>query len=241
MAPKISAILAAGGRGTRFAAPGTDALPKQFIELKGYPIFVWSLEALLSSPAVADAIIVSPPDMVTNVKHHLDRVRHRLHDKSVHVVPGGATRQESVYLGLLSLEERQPDYVLVHDAARPFLTTDILDRFVVQMIEKGACSTAIGVTDTIKRVEGSQVVETIDRESLMLVQTPQGGRFDWLLSAHKQAARDEKATTDDAAILEMSGHQVSIVGGAAYNIKITRQEDLVLADALASILFTDRL
>lgn len=258
MAPKIAAILAAGGMGARFAASlnaqeGASALvshkkqsaavrvPKQFLQLKGCPIFVWSLEILLASPSVACAIVVSPPDMVTEVQAHIKPLGSRFSEKKLKVVPGGETRQQSVYMGLVALEEEGPDYVLVHDAARPFLTSELLERFLACMVATGACTTALPASDTIKRVDHGKLAETLDRESLILVQTPQGGRFDWLLQAHKKAANEEQATTDDAAVLSLAGHDVSIVNGASYNVKITRAEDMVLADALAAILFADRL
>jgi 2-C-methyl-D-erythritol 4-phosphate cytidylyltransferase len=239
--PQVSVILAAGGRGMRFGAGKQNDKPKQFLELRGYPIFVWSLRTLLSSPVVADAVIVAPPDLIAPLKQQLDAVSELLHGKSVKVVPGGATRQNSVYFGLLELEGRRTTHVLIHDAARPFLNMDLVDRCTKAAIEYGAFTAGIPVSDTIQRIEGNQIIETLDRDSLMLVQTPQGGRFDWLLEGHRRALDEEKATTDDAAILAMSGHKVSIVDGASFNIKITRPDDLILADALAAILFTDRL
>lgn len=257
MAPKIAAILAAGGTGARFAASlnnprrgaasagdrsgnPSSRLPKQFLQLKGCPIFVWSLETLLASPSVACSIVVSPPDMVTEVQAHLKSLCFKFPEKRLRVVPGGDSRQQSVHLGLLALEEEKPEYVLIHDAARPFLTKELLERFVEALVATGACTTALPASDTIKRVENGKLVETLDRESLILVQTPQGGRFDWLLQAHKKAADEERATTDDASVLSLAGHEVSIVDGASYNVKITRAQDMVLADALAAILFADR-
>ena len=239
--PKISVVLAAGGRGKRFAADGDSDKPKQFLELRGYPIFVWSLRTLLSSPVVADAVIVAPPDLIAPLKQQLDSVSSFLCGKDVKVVPGGATRQNSVYLGLLELEEGETTHVLVHDAARPFLSTDIVNRCTDAAIRDGAFTTGIPVADTVQRIADGQIIETLDRDTLMLVQTPQGGRFDWLIEGHRQALDDDKATTDDAAILAMSGHRVSIVDGASFNLKITRPDDLVVAEALAAILFTDPL
>ncbi len=256
MAPKIAAILAAGGSGARFtaslqsqnqAAGGSlphavdSSRPKQFLELNGYPIFVWSLRCLLASPSVACAIVVTPPDMVTEVQGHLKVLASKFPNKKLNVVPGGDTRQASVHLGLLALEEEKPDYVVIHDAARPFLTNDLLERFLTALITTGACTTALPASDTIKRIEKGKVVETLNRESLILVQTPQGGKFEWLIKGHALAAKEEKATTDDAAILSLAEHEVSIVDGATYNVKITRAEDMILANALAAILFTDRL
>jgi 2-C-methyl-D-erythritol 4-phosphate cytidylyltransferase len=174
--------------------------------------------------------------MVAESKRQLDRYSEEFAGKSIKVVPGGATRQESVYLGLVELDnDPRPDYVLVHDAARPFITRELVERSVNGAIEYGAFSTGMPPADTIKRIEGSEIKETLDRSNLILVQTPQGGRFDWLLAAHKKAAIEGAATTDDAAILEAAGHRVSIIRGASFNLKITQPDDLVLAEALADI------
>ncbi len=250
--PVFAAILAAGGSGTRFAAgaPGTFSrsestslkkLPKQFLQLQGSPIYVWSLATLLAVPAIARVVMVVPPDMVLTVQDALVSVHSRFPQKILQVVPGGDTRQASVFCGLRALNPNPPDYVLVHDAARPFLTAEIVERVIAGVTACGACTTGVPPADTIKKIMGDTIAETLIRDELLLVQTPQAARFNWLLSAHELAAASCLATTDDAAVLENAGHRVGIVRGASFNIKITQPEDLVFAEALATIVFADRL
>lgn len=234
----MAAILAAGGRGLRF---GGGSTPKQFVELNGLPIYMWSLSTLLSNDRINSAVVVVPPDMVALMTEQLAEHESRLHGKKASVIVGGDTRQKSVYLGIQSLSHAEIDYALIHDAARPFLTGPIVDRVISAVIEYGACTTAIPPADTIKKIDAEFVAETLNRDSLVMVQTPQAGRFSWLLSAHAQAQADNYATTDDAAILEHAGHRVAIVHGAPFNLKITRPDDLILAKALATFILKDRL
>ena len=134
----------------------------------------------------------------------------------------------------------QPETVLVHDAARPFVTGEMIEETIVAAQVHGACTTALAVTDTVKRVHDGMVVETLDRESLILVQTPQAARFDWLIAAHRKARESGVATTDDAAVLEAAGHKVAVVRGASFNIKVTQAEDLILSELLANRLLKSR-
>jgi 2-C-methyl-D-erythritol 4-phosphate cytidylyltransferase len=218
-----------------------DGAPKQFIELETIPIYVWSLSTLLRHPAISRAVIAAPPAMVATVGRQLGKYVPLLHGKRVDLIPGGDTRQKSVYLGLQKLRATPVDYVLVHDAARPFLTADLVDRVITGVIKYGACTTGIPCSDTIKRVSGEQVLETVSRDNIALVQTPQAARYDWLLAAHAKCQAEGHATTDDASVLEYAGHRIGIVRGASSNIKITEPDDLVLAKALASIVLADRL
>jgi 2-C-methyl-D-erythritol 4-phosphate cytidylyltransferase len=241
-AHSYAAILAAGGRGTRLSAGASKgALPKQFMELRGNPIYVWSLTTLLAVPSIREAVMVVPPDMVQSVKDKLGELSDQFPGKALNVVPGGDTRQASVFNGLKSLKPNSPEYVLIHDAARPFLTKEIVDRVLEGVTTFGACTTGVPPADTIKKVDGQIIAETLIRDELLLVQTPQAGKFSWLIEAHDRAEKSGIATTDDAAILELAGHKVGIVRGASYNVKITQPEDLILAEALASIVFADRL
>jgi 2-C-methyl-D-erythritol 4-phosphate cytidylyltransferase len=236
--PVIGAILAAGGRGLRF---GGGAMPKQFLELLGLPIYIWSLRTLLENRRISRAVIVAPEDLVSTISDQVGAYRSKLGDKPVYVVAGGDTRQRSVYQGMRSMSGSSVDYVLIHDAARPFLTGEIVDRTIDGVIKYGACTTGIPPSDTVKTVEGEHVVETLSRDKLVLVQTPQAARYDWLVAAHERAEEAGHATTDDAAILEFAGHRVGIVSGAPYNLKLTHGDDLVLAKALATIVLADRL
>ena len=204
-------------------------------------MYVWSLLTLLEQPWIRDLVIVAPPDMVPEIKQATLPLLEKFPPRALNVVAGGNTRQESVYLGLQAMSNSPPEFVMIHDAARPFLTAEIINRVNEGVLKYGAVTTGVPPSDTIKRIDNLAVVETLDRQSLLLVQTPQAGKYDWLIDAHRSAHENGIATTDDAAILEAAGHRVGIVRGAYFNMKVTQPEDLILAEALAAIVFKDRL
>lgn len=242
----FATIIAAGGSGQRFASANANNgnKPKQFLELKGLPLYAWSLLAFSKHHLISRFVMVVPSHMVNRVATEAKEIciTHNIR-QSVSVIAGGASRQESVFQGLKSLatEQNPPVYVLVHDAARPLIDPKTVDLTVRKAIEYGACTVGTRVSDTIKRVSGGKVVETIPRDDLVAVQTPQAARFTHLLRAHEEAALANYATTDDAALLEWAGHDVYIVEGPASNIKVTHSADLMLAEALGDFLFNDRL
>jgi 2-C-methyl-D-erythritol 4-phosphate cytidylyltransferase len=231
----IAAVIPAAGSGNRFRESEKD-LPKQYQPLAGAPIYWWSLSTMCGHSEIECVVLVVAPDMVKNATSGLYDMPIQGKEK-ISVIAGGLSRQESVRLGVehLGAGPPTPQYVIVHDAARPFLTTDMLDATIKCVTEHGACTLAIPVTDTIKRVRDNLIEETLDRTSLYLIQTPQAGRFDWMLSAHRRAAAERFETTDDAAILEYAGHRVSVVSGSRYNLKITNPEDLLISEAIAPI------
>jgi 2-C-methyl-D-erythritol 4-phosphate cytidylyltransferase/2-C-methyl-D-erythritol 2,4-cyclodiphosphate synthase len=149
-------------------------------------------------------------------------------------VPGGATRQESVRAGLEALAAEAPDIVLVHDAARPFLSSDLIDRAIAAAAKAGAAVPGLPVVDTVKRVdERGVVLETVPRQTLRTVQTPQAFAFDKLLEAHRRAAAARRNDfTDDAALAEWAGLPVTVFAGEMRNVKLTTAEDFVAAERL---------
>ena len=151
------------------------------------------------------------------------------------VTTGGATRQASVFNGLKNLSQHtpQPDAVLVHDAARPFITANMIDDVIKCVEKEQACTVGSPVSDTVKRVDDNIIGATVDRTNLVAVQTPQAARFPELLKAHQRAEADGWVTTDDAAIMEMAGYKVNVVLSTRWNIKITTKEDLQICEALA--------
>jgi 2-C-methyl-D-erythritol 4-phosphate cytidylyltransferase/2-C-methyl-D-erythritol 2,4-cyclodiphosphate synthase len=157
-------------------------------------------------------------------------------------VPGGATRQLSVRAGLEALAPRKPDLVLIHDAARPFITAALVSRAIDAASASGAAIPALAVTDTMKRVDASgKILETVDRSALRSVQTPQAFRFDTLLAAHRRAAdagRDD--FTDDASLAEWAGFIVTTFEGEAGNVKLTTSEDFIRAEALSGVPMENR-
>src|SRR5262249_27667099 len=174
-------------------------------------------------PGVRDVIVVAPPDRIDQAKALTGAV----------VVAGGATRQASVAAGLAALDAAI-DTVLVHDVARAFAPAAVISR-VIDAVQAGADAVlpVRPVTDTIKRVDDARrVVDTVDRSTLVAVQTPQGFRRDVLLAAH--AAATHAAATDDAGLVEAYGGTVVVVDGADESFKITHPWDLILAEAVAA-------
>jgi 2-C-methyl-D-erythritol 4-phosphate cytidylyltransferase len=242
---EFAAIIAAGGSGARFAGEkGQPTKPKQFLTIKGLPLYAWSLLACSRHEFISKIVLVMPSAMVQLADQEIRQLsgQHNL-SRNIEVVPGGKSRQSSVFQGLkkLARQAHPPEYVLVHDAARPFLDFQTLDQVMQKAIEYGACTVGSPVSDTIKEVHDGRVVRTIPRENLFAVQTPQAGRFSHLLQAHERAAHSGFATTDDAAILEWAGHDVYVIEGPAKNLKITFPLDLILAEALADYLYRDLL
>jgi 2-C-methyl-D-erythritol 4-phosphate cytidylyltransferase len=240
---KVAVVIAAGGSGTRFSTD-ENASPKQFLNLRGRPLYTWSLLICAKHELVENIVIVTPVTMVEQLRADLAKLitEHSLSAR-IEVTAGGASRQDSVFAGLklLNRSSLKPDHVLIHDAARPFLDFATLDRVIDTVIKYGACTVGRQVTDTIKRVRDSAVVETLPRQDLVAVQTPQGGRLSDLLQAHEEALAAGFATTDDASLLEWSGKKVFVVDGPVNNLKITDPLDLILAEALAGYLLGDRL
>jgi 2-C-methyl-D-erythritol 4-phosphate cytidylyltransferase/2-C-methyl-D-erythritol 2,4-cyclodiphosphate synthase len=214
------ALVVAAGRGTRFGG----ALPKQYLPLGGSSVLYHAARALTAHPQVAGVqIVIRPEDTAA-----YDRTTAGL--DLLPPVPGGAERQDSVRLGLEALAAHKPDRVLIHDGARPFPDTALIDRVIAALADAPGAIPALPLGDTIKRVEGQTIRATIDRSNLWRAQTPQGFHFDAILAAHRAAAG--KALTDDAAIAEAAGLAPVIVAGDERNIKVTTADDLAAAERL---------
>ncbi|WP_308469807.1 2-C-methyl-D-erythritol 4-phosphate cytidylyltransferase [Kineococcus rubinsiae] len=216
-------VVPAAGRGDRLGA----GRPKALVELAGEPLLVHAVRRAALSGVVDVVVVVAPDGAVDEVTELLTPLQ--LPD--LRVVPGGAERQDSVRLGLLAVDE-DVDVVLVHDAARCLTPPEVFVA-VVAAVRAGAVAVvpALPVTDTVKRVRGDLVLETVDRSALVAVQTPQGFAPGPLVRAH-EAARGAAPATDDAGMLEALGHPVRTVPGAERAFKVTRPLDLVLAEAL---------
>ncbi|HLE38725.1 MAG TPA: 2-C-methyl-D-erythritol 4-phosphate cytidylyltransferase [Acidimicrobiia bacterium] len=195
-------IVVAAGRGERFGGP------KAGLVLGGVPLWKWAADALIGGGAIAVVVVGPVPGGI----------------------PGGLRRRDSVAAGLAALPA-EATHVLVHDAARPLATAGLV-RAVAARLAVGdvdAVIPAIAVGDTLKRIAGERVVETVSRDGLVAVQTPQGFSVAVLRAAH--TADDEEAT-DDAQLVERHGGSVVVVAGESGNLKITHPEDLALAEAL---------
>lgn len=189
------------------------------------PLLAYSLAAFEACPAVDRLVLVTAND-------GLERARALVGDDSFAkvcaVVPGGATRQDSVRTGLEAL--RRCHWVVVHDGARPLVTEELIERGLEEARETGASCCALPLPDTLKEGDEAQhVVRTLDRSRLWLAQTPQVFSYDLLLKAHRQA---ESEATDDAALVEALGVKVRLYRGAPRNLKVTTQDDLALVEAL---------
>jgi len=221
----VAAVVVAAGRGSRVGS----AVPKQFRLIGGAPMLRRSLSAFLEHP---DVTLVQP------VIHRDDVALFQSSAAGLDVLApifGGATRQASVRAGLEALARHAPDIVLVHDAARPFVTPALASRAIEAARNSGAAIPALAVTDTVKNVDANGFVEsTLDRNHLRTVQTPQGFAFSALLAAHRKAAQfGREDFTDDAALAEWAGMKVSVFEGDAGNIKITSAADFARAEAVS--------
>lgn len=216
---KVSAIIVAAGAGKRFGSA------KQFALLRGKSVLERSLEAFAAHPEVDEIVLVLPTDEAGA------RYRKR-GGKVVAVVPGGEKRQDSVVRGLERLDSGPADIVLVHDAVRPLVSEEVISRVIAKARECGAAVAAVPVEDTIKEAAGGVVVRTLERQNLQRVQTPQAFAREVLERALRKAREDEFYGTDEAALVERTGHLVAVVSGDRRNIKITTAADLKIAEAL---------
>ena len=214
---RVTAIIAAGGAGRRLGA----GVPKQMLELAGRTILERAVSAFSTHPLVHDVIVALPADVAASPPGWL-------RDAGLRVVAGGGRRQDSV-ASAFDAVAADADVVLVHDAARPFISADLISRSIDAALRHGAAIVAQPVRDTVKRVSpsaaGLHVVETLPRESIFLAQTPQAFRRSVLQDAIA-LGRSGVEATDEAALAERAGHTVHIVEGAAENVKITTPEDL---------------
>ena len=223
------AILVGGGRGVRF---GGDR-PKQFLELNGTPIIVHTLRQFELSRQIDQVVVVLPASEITVFQSLGDKFDLK---KISRVVAGGETRAQSVKSGLAAIE--QAEVVAVHDAVRPLVTHDEIDRVVVAAAESGAAILVAGVSETIKEVEDHRVARTVARAHLRRALTPQSFHFDILKRAYEQLDELESSgveVTDDSFLVECLGVAVSVVEGNARNIKITTPEDLAMAEAFLTL------
>ena len=228
-APRVAIVVVAAGSGSRASAAGEA--PKQYRRLAGRAVLARTLDVFLAHPAVTRVVVAigaSHQDLWTEATADL-----RADPRLAAPVSGGATRQASVLAGLRALALDAPDLVLVHDAARPFVTADILDRCIARLAEAEGALVAVPVVDTMKRAEpDGRIAATVSRDGLWAAQTPQGFRFAALHAAHEKAAAEGlDGFTDDAAIAEWAGLDVRIVEGDAANLKITTNADLARAEA----------
>ena len=224
----VGVIVVAAGRGVRLGGP----VPKQYRELGGVPMLLRALRPFASHPEVAHVVVVLPAADAVRPPHFLAD----LTGGTLSVVAGGAERSDSVAQGLSALPT-ECAVVLVHDAARPLVDRDTIDR-VIEAARGGAGAVpAIAIGDTVKEADGSdggvpRVLRTVPRERLWMAQTPQGFPRALLEAAHALARKDGVGATDDAALVERMGAIVVLVPGSRRNLKVTTDEDFLLAERI---------
>src|SRR3978361_618102 len=220
---RTAAIIVAAGRGLRAGSGG----PKQYRTIGGRTVISRAMEPFCRHPPIFALQPVLNPDDTAMFNEAVCDMRYQS------PAPGGATRQASVRAGLEALADQSPDVVLIHDAARPFVTAAVISRAIDAAALTGAAVPAIAVTDTIKLIgEAGHVEATPDRARRRIAQTPQAFRFDAILDAHGRAARDGRDDfTDDAALAEWAGLTVATFEGDPANMKLTTPEDFVREEA----------
>jgi 2-C-methyl-D-erythritol 4-phosphate cytidylyltransferase len=217
------AIIVAAGRGERMGA----GRPKAFLPLAGEPILLRAARSFDTAVSVDAVVAVVPGAELESARSMLAGLT-----KLQAVVVGGTRRQDSVLEGMKQAPDGFAGIVLVHDAARPFVDSALIDAVAAAAREHGAALPLLGVVDTIKRVRDGRVFETIDRSELGAAQTPQGFRFELLVRAYQAAMRDRLTLTDEAMAVEHLGQPVAAVPGSPRNRKLTTPEDLAWAERI---------
>jgi 2-C-methyl-D-erythritol 4-phosphate cytidylyltransferase len=223
------AIIAAAGTGYRMASDR----PKQFLELAGTPIIFHTLKPFELCDSIHEVIVVLPAE---ESAEFLAQAGKRGIRKLTRVVPGGATRADSVKRGLQAIRSATAEIVAVHDGVRPFVTVEEIENTVEAARRDGAAILVAPATDTIKLVENGTIVKTLDRSGLRQALTPQCFRYDLLRQAYEHADVRDASVTDESVLVERLGHPVTIVEGSARNIKITTPYDLLVAGLLLSLM-----
>lgn len=221
---KWAAVVVAAGRGARLGRP------KQFLELAGLPMVGWSIRRFAAMAEVEELVVATEPECLDQMRALIARLAP---DRSARVVRGGASRQGSVYKGLMAVPS-QVEAVLVHDGARPLVGTSDVRAGMREVRTGRAALLAAPVVDTIKVVDAQsrRVTTTLDRRTLWAAQTPQFATLSDLRAAHERARRDGVAVTDDAALLELGGLEVVVVPSTCENFKVTLPADVARAEII---------
>jgi 2-C-methyl-D-erythritol 4-phosphate cytidylyltransferase/2-C-methyl-D-erythritol 2,4-cyclodiphosphate synthase len=218
----ITAIIPAAGLGARFGG----SQPKQLITLGGRPILQRAIDVFLSHPLISDLIVALPRDLAIEPPAYL-----RAGTRPIEIVEGGSRRQDSVARAFDRASQRA-DLVVIHDAARPLVSRDLVSRTIDAALEHGAAIAAMPVTDTVKRSNASRiVVDTLPRDEIFLAQTPQAFRVSVLRDALERADGSTEVT-DEARLVELAGYPVKVVAGDPRNVKITTPDDLAAAERM---------
>lgn len=220
MEPRFTAILLMAGIGSRLGSP----TPKQFLQLGSKKIYLHTLEVFLTSELFQQIILVCHPDWIDEVQKEIPL------DSRIAVIAGGPTRQSSSLLGLQACH-RSTQFVMIHDAVRPFVSHEILERNMTAVLEHRAVDTCIPSADTIVHSSNGQIISLIpDRKEYQRGQTPQTFDYQLICLAHQKTKAI--SSTDDCSLVLELGHPVAIVTGSEENIKITTELDILVADSI---------
>jgi len=219
---KTVAIIPAAGAGTRYS----KTKPKLLENLDGLPVIVHTLKKISAINEIETVIVCTSQDLIGEISVMIKNYKL---DKVKEVILGGETRQKSVFLGLQKAKQYNPDFVLIHDGARPLVTKEILQDGLDFAKEKGTCIVGVPAKDTIKQTKGSSrlIKETLNRSELWNIQTPQIFKFSQIIDAHEKFKAEN--FTDDSALVEKLGIEAYVFEGSYKNIKITTGEDLLIA------------
>lgn len=226
---KTCAILVAAGKGERLC----QKIPKPFVMLNDRPMIYYSLNVLSESELIDHILVVVAKDNIAYCQREIvEKYEFTKIDK---IIEGGAQRQDSVYNGLKAVLP-DTDLILIHDGARPFVTHQLIEETIVSAKEAGAAIVGVSPVDTIKSINGGQwIEETLARESLVMIQTPQVFNYALLKDAYEKAYQDNFYATDDALLVRRLGGMVKLVKGDYENIKITFPYDLLTAEVILKI------
>ncbi len=229
----VDAIIVASGKGTR---TGRN-VRKQYIEIDGLPLMCYALKAFDKCEDIRRIYLAVPKMEIEKCKFYFVKPLKMSHE--VILVAGGSTRQSSVLnaLEVANTNESSGD-ILIHDAVRPFVTEKLISKCIKGVKATGACVPVVPVADSLKKVDyaAGSFLKSVERENIWFAQTPQAFDFELILKAHCKAKKYNLWCTDDSKIAEISGISVSMIQGLGYNIKVTTEDDLIIAEAIAKIL-----
>src|SRR5271156_1022941 len=248
---KVVVIIPAAGLGTRMAPIPAGSISKQkkaspskqFTELGGTPILIHTLRKFTAVDAVSEICVALRENEIPGFRARLESEAKDVLKKKLEFVVGGEHRQQSVENALNAIAAAPDDIVLVHDAVRPFVTREIIQEVIEAAEKYGAAIAGLPAVDTVKQVErtaeGAVIKATIPRAGVVMAQTPQGFRYGVIKKAFDEASGDGFLGTDEASLVERSGHDVAVVMGSPGNIKITAPADMELAEFYLKAAQTD--